>query len=97
MISRTPPLASQRITIRSAVWIILRGCECVCDCMDPIGRHAASGLSLLLASIRCFRSSAAQREREQAFRRASRSQMSHRGADYTDEFQKGGASVGPNP
>ena len=33
---------------QSGLWIIFRGCGCVWNCMKPIGRHNASGLSLLL-------------------------------------------------
>src|SRR6185295_12721324 len=37
----------------------LRGCECVCSCMNPIGRQLASGFSFELLAIRCLRNSAA--------------------------------------
>src|SRR3954468_11538195 len=47
------------ITRSFTVWTILRGCECVCSCMNPIGRQLASGLSFELAAIRCLRNSAA--------------------------------------
>src|SRR5262245_51490938 len=39
--------------------MIFRGCGCVWNCMLPIGRQCASGLSLLLSAMRFFTSSAA--------------------------------------
>ena len=43
----------------SGVWMILRGCGCVCSCRLPSGRQWASGLSLLLPAMRCVLSAAA--------------------------------------
>ena len=39
--------------------MILRGWPCVWNCVRPIGRQFASGLSLSFNAIRCFFSSAA--------------------------------------
>ena len=41
-------------------WMILRGCGCVWNCMFPIGRQWASGLSFMLSAMRCFLSASAQ-------------------------------------
>src|SRR5436190_2695884 len=48
------------IAISIAVCMIFRGCGCMWNCVMPIGRQFASGLSLLLDAIRCFLSSTAQ-------------------------------------
>jgi hypothetical protein len=41
-------------------WMILRGCPCMWNCVRPIGKQSASGLSLEFKAFRCFLSSAAQ-------------------------------------
>src|SRR4029077_20307448 len=51
--------ASYKITINLGVWMIFLGCGCMCNCVRPKGRQCASGLSLLLSSLRAFRSAAA--------------------------------------
>src|SRR5580700_9106818 len=40
--------------------MIFLACGCMCNCVRPRGRQCASGLSLLLLSLRSFRSAAAQ-------------------------------------
>src|SRR2546425_423582 len=47
------------MVVSPGVWIILLGCGCRWNCMKPIGRQCASGLSLLFESFRAFLSSAA--------------------------------------
>ena len=59
-ICRTPPWASYKITINPGVWIIFLACGCMCNCVRPSGKQCASGLSLLLLSLRSFRIAAAQ-------------------------------------
>src|SRR5512138_1719002 len=56
---RRPAFASYMSTRSFAVCTILRGCECVCSCMNPSGRQCASGLSFESFAMRCLRSSAA--------------------------------------
>ncbi|PYV39180.1 MAG: hypothetical protein DMG09_09835 [Acidobacteria bacterium] len=56
---RRPLFASYMITMSLTFCTTLRGCECVCSCMNPRRRQFASGFSFELLAIRCLRSSAA--------------------------------------
>src|ERR1043165_6151485 len=47
------------MVISFGVWMILRGCGCMWNCVIPIGIQLASGLSLLSVDMRRFLISAA--------------------------------------
>ena len=60
-----PELALYRMTSSFGVCTNFRGKPCVENCMIPIGRHDASGLSLLLRAIRFGQEILGQRRQEQ--------------------------------